>query len=206
MKIIDCIQGSDEWLLARLGKVTGSKFAEATSDGRGSNPSETRKKYMEKRIAERMHKKPIASYSNENMDRGSELESLARERYEEINGLEVQQVGFVEYNEDIGCSPDGLIGDDGMLEIKCPLPHTHIRYLRENRLPTTYVKQVQGGLWVCEREWCDFFSFDPDNMMRPFFCKRVYRDEKIIKELHIKLIMFVTEMKETMDKLTANPF
>ncbi len=206
MIIHDCIQGTDEWFAVRMGKVTASCFADATSTGRGSSPSKTRKTYMMKLIAERMTGLPQDSYSNDAMQAGTDMEPYAREYYELINDVPVKQVGFVERDENIGCSPDGLVGEDGMLEIKCPFSSTHIRYLLDGGLPATYRKQVQGQLWVCEREWCDFVSYDPRVARRPYFCERVYRDDDFIKELHIKIIMFVNELKDMMEQLTASPF
>ncbi len=207
MKIYtDIIQGSEEWGRLRLGKVTASCFSDATSAGRGSSPSVTRKKYMLKLVAERLTGLPQESYSNGAMEYGSETECEAREYYEALNGCSVLQVGFIERDEDTGCSPDGLVGDDGMLECKCPFSTTHIKYILADKMPAEYVKQVQGQLWVAEREWCDFMSYDPRVSQRLSFIKRVYRDEDYIKELHIKIVMFITEMKEMYDKLTKCPY
>ena len=206
MKMYDCIQGSEEWYAARLGKVTASNFSAATSAGRGSAPSKTRKDYMLKLVAERMTELPTESYSNKAMEWGSETEQEAREYYEALNGCEVQQVGFIERDGDTGGSPDGLVGANGMLEIKCPFPTTHIRYILADKMPAEYVKQVQGNLWVAERQWCDFVSFDPRVKQRPYFSARVYRDDDYIKELHIKLVMFIDEMKTMLDSLTKAPF
>ena len=206
MKIHECQQGSPEWFAARLGHVTASNFSAATSDGRGSSPSKTRKDYMLKLIAEKMTGLPSESYSNKAMERGTETEQEARDYYEALNGCEVRQVGFIERDKDTGGSPDGLVGDEGMLEIKCPYPTTHIRYILADKMPADYVKQVQGNLWVAERQWCDFVSFDPRVKQRPYFCKRVYRDDDDIQELHIKIVMFIDEMKAIIEKLTASPF
>ena len=202
MKIIDCIQGSEEWYAARLGKVTASCFSDAIAGGAGK----VRKSYMIKLIAERMTGEPQDSYTNPIIQRGSDVECLAREYYELLNDCPVQQVGFIERDENIGASPDGLIGEDGMIEIKCPMSHTHIRYILDERLPPTYKKQIQGQLWVAERKWVDFVSYDPRVTRRPYFCERVYRDDKFIKELHIGIEMFLADMKAIMEKLTSCPF
>ena len=207
MRIIDCIQGTPEWFEARLGKVTASCFGDALAQNRQkTGPGVTSKKYMRKLIAERMSGEAQESYRNDAMDRGSEVEQEAREYYEMVNGVIVTQVGFVERDEDVGGSPDFLVGCDGMGEIKCPDSHTHIEYILANRLPPVYVPQVQGGMWVCERKWCDFVSYDPRIEQRPYFCIRVYRDEEYIKELANKIRMFTTELKVTMEKLTFSPF
>lgn len=202
MIIHDCVQGSEEWNALRCGKVTASRFSDAMAGGGGV----TRNKYMIKLIAERMTGQVEDGYTNSIIERGSDIESQAREYYEALSGCQVQQVGFIERDADTGASPDGLVGADGMIEIKCPLPSTHIRYILEERLPTTYRKQVQGQLWVAGRDWVDFVSYDPRVTQRLFFCERVYRDEDFIKELHIKIVMFIAEMKAMMDKLTLSPF
>ncbi len=207
MKIYDdIIQGSPEWYDIRLGKVTASCFTDATSAGKGKSPSVTRKNYMFKLIAERMTGLPQESYSNKAMEYGSETEQEAREYYEALNGVSVRQVGFIARDDDVGCSPDGLVGDDGMIEIKCPFSTTHIRYILADKMPAEYVKQVQGQLWVAEREWCDFISFDPRVSQRPSFIKRVYRDEDLIKKQHIKIVMFLTDLKDMYEKLTKSPY
>ena len=202
MIIHDCEQGSDEWRALRLGKVTGSCFGKAIAGGQGK----TKKTYMIQLIAERMSGEPQEGYSNAIMQRGNEIEPLAREYYEQATGQSVREVGFVERDEWIGFSPDGLIGDIGMQEIKSPNSSTHLEYILDNRLPPVYKAQVQGGLWVCERKWCDFISFDPRIKNKPYFCIRVERDEPYIKELNIKLKMFVTEMQELLEKLTVSPY
>lgn len=202
MKIHECQQGSPEWYAVKLGKVSASCFSDAVAGGTGA----TRKKYMNNLIAERMTGKSENGYINATMERGLEVESLAREYYELLNDCPVRQVGFIERDENIGASPDGLVGADGMLEIKCPFSSTHISYIIEGRLPPTYKKQVQGQLWVAEREWVDFVSYDPRVHQKPYFCERVYRDEDYIKELQIKIYMFVADMKALIEKLTASPF
>jgi putative phage-type endonuclease len=202
----DIIQGSPEWDAIRLGKVTASCFSDATSAGRGKSPSVTRLKYMRRLVAERDSRLPQESYSNTAMEWGVDTEQVARKDYGDMNGISVRQVGFIERDEDVGGSPDGLVGDDGMIEIKCPFTTTHIKYIQEGKVPTEYFKQVQGNLWIAERKWCDFISFDPRMSKRKFFIRRVYRDEKFIKELHIKIVMFVTEMKEMLEELNNCPF
>ncbi len=203
MKIYeDIIQGSPEWYAVRLGKCTASNFATATAGGTGK----TRKDYMIKLVAERMTGLPAESYSNKAMERGSGTEQEARQYYEALNGVTVRQVGFIARDEDVGCSPDGLVGEPGMTQFKCPYSTTHLKYILAGKMPTDYFKQVQGELWVAEREWSDFVSFDPRVKQRPYFCKRVYRDDAFIKELHIKIIMFVDEMKDMLNQLTKSPF
>ena len=203
MKVYNDIeQNSDEWFALRMGKVTGSCFKDATAGGQGK----TRLTLMYKLIAERLSSIPQETYKNPTMERGNEVEPFAREEYEKMTGTEVKQVGFIEFNEDIGCSPDGLIGDDGLAEIKCPNSSTHIRYILEDRLPNEYKKQVQGQLWVSERQWCDFVSYDPRVNARPIWIYRVERDEKIIDELKSGIERFVSDMKKLIETVRDSPF
>lgn len=199
-EIIYCEQMSDDWFQARLGIVTASRFSEVLG-----NPTKSgRKTYMMKLLAEKIRGIPEYSYHNKYMDDGIEIEPHAREYYEAAKKVKVEQVGFVKLG-DIGYSPDGLIEDDGTLEIKCPLGSTHISYILSGKLPSVYVPQVQGGLMVTGRQWCDFVSFDPDNPIRPFWCIRVGRDEKKIAEIQKACDIFVYELKELVDKITV-PF
>ncbi len=202
MNIIDCVQGSDEWYQARLGKVTASCFGHAIAGGQGK----TRKQYMIKLIAERMTGEHQMGYSNKFMENGSGTEPQAREYYELLNDCIVQEVGFCEFNENTGASPDGLIGEDGTLEIKCPLASTHIETILADRVPSVYVPQIQGTLWVTGRQWCDFVSYVPQMTNRPYWCKRVFRDEKNINVLKIGIESFIEDMLELMEKLNKSAF
>lgn len=196
MKIIDCIQGSDEWFAARLGMVTGSHFTEVLNKktGRGN--------YMYKLLAEKLSGEVAPSYSNKAMEFGAEYEAEARAYYEALYG-EIQQVGFVVMDEDVGCSPDGLVGLDGIIEIKYPFPSTHLAYITKNALPAIYKPQVQGNLWVTGRKYCDFVSFNAKIKARPFWKIRVYRDEKYIETLKTATEKFIKDMAELKDKITG---
>lgn len=198
--IIDCIQGSDEWFAARLGKVTASMFHEVLNkkSGRGT--------YMLKLAAERLTGISQNGYSNAVMERGKEYEAEAREHYSALFGREIVEVGFVKHGEWIGSSPDGFVGDEGLIEIKCPNSTTHIVTLIKNRMPTQHIPQVQGQLWITGRLWCDFISYDPRMVNRPFFCLRVERDEEYIKNLEAATNIFVTELKELIAKVKADTF
>ena len=199
MKIIDCIQKSDEWYRARLGKLTASNFDKVLSDGTG------RKTYMLELAAERLTDLCQKSFTNEAMEWGVLTEAEAREYYSEVYG-EVKEIGFVELDEWVGASPDGLVGDDGLLEIKCPNSTTHIENILANKMPTKYRAQVQGQLWVCERQWCDFVSFDPRVASRPFWTTRITRDDKYISDLANGVEAFVSELKTIIDEIKVGPF
>lgn len=204
MEIIDCLQGSDQWVKARLGVVTASHFKDVMAKGAGKS----RHGYMTKLITEICEQRQVVSYHDKNMDAGIEKEPEAREYYAKcLTTLPVSEVGFIKLDDSIGCSPDGLVGDDGMLEIKCPLETTHTDYLEGKQSPVkTYKAQVQGQLHVTGRKWCDVLSYRPENKSRRHFLERVYRDEDFIYDLKVELILFVNEMKKRLENITKNQF
>lgn len=195
LQIFTCEQQSEEWFAIKLGKVSASHFSEVLSKKSG------RRTYLFRLLGERLSGESYEGYSNKAMENGIETEPEARAYYEALYGV-VEQVGFVQMNDDVGCSPDGLVSEDGQIEIKCPFPSTHVRYILENKLPAVYVPQIQGQLWVTGRKWCDFISFDPRVEVRRFWMKRVYRDEEYIKMLAEAVNAFVAEMKELEAKIT----
>ncbi len=196
MEIFEFEQGSDEWREIKLGIVSTSNFDKVLNSGSG------RDLYMRKLAAERLTGITQAGYSNDNMENGLELEGAAREYYAEQNNCVVKQIGFIKRDGHIGTSPDGLVGDDGLIEIKCPIPSTHIDYILKGKMPTCYRPQVQGQLWVAACDWCDWISYCPTVKGRPFFCIRVVRDEKYINVLRLAVGQFVTELKEMINKIT----
>lgn len=194
-------QGSLEWHQIRLGKATASCFSKIiTSQGKASTSAKT---YMHELLAEWLSGKMYDGYSNDWMDRGNEIEAEARDFYEYKQDVDVLKVGFCLIDEGslahlVGASPDGMIGDDGLLEMKCPKHSTHIKYLLAGKLPTEYFQQVQGQLMVTGRKWCDFMAYHPD--FKPLLV-RVNRDEDFITELHAKLVTFCKEMLTQREKL-----
>jgi putative phage-type endonuclease len=202
MIIHNCQQGSKEWFSVRKGKVTASCFSKAIAGGQGK----TRNAYMIQLLAEMMTDEIVETYTNGAMERGSEIEPFARDYYERMNNCMVEDVGFVELNEDVGASPDGIIGDDGIVEIKCPNSTTHIQNILSDKMPTTYIPQVQGQLWVTERKWCDFISFDPRVKNRPFWYKRILRDDEYIETLRKNIDKFVEDLKAMYAKLNESPY
>ena len=155
-------QGSDEWRLARIGKATGSRIKEAFATTK-SGYSASRLAYCTQLAIERISQTPYESgFITDDMTRGTELEGEARFSYEEATGNVVHEAGFVYLDTVLaGCSVDGLIGDDGMVEIKCPRSHTHIGYILADQVPPDYVPQMTHNLWVMGRKWADFVSYDP---------------------------------------------
>lgn len=198
LDIIDCEQGSPEWFAARLGVVTASEFHTVMAKGKGGADSKTRATYMRKLIGELMTGEQSDNYTNAHMERGKLMESEARDYYAFMTDIQSQRVGFLRRGR-VGCSPDSLIGDNGLHEIKTKLPHLHIEVLLADELPPEHKAQCQGALWVSGREWIDFQSYWPK---MPPFIKRCYRDEVYIKELETSVNQFIEEMDILHEKIS----
>jgi len=195
LKIIDCEQRSEEWFEARLGIPTSSNFNKiVTSEGK---PSKQAKNYLHKLAGEFVSGAEEESYQSIAMIKGIEKESDARTLYELIEGTEVEEVGFC-LEGNYGASPDGLVGDNGEIEIKCPIISTHVSYLLNRQLPTEYFQQVQGQMLVTGRDWCDFMSFYPG--LKPLIV-RVHRDEKFISLLLAELKIFCERLSEVIERI-----
>lgn len=189
-------QGSEDWYRVRMGVVTASEFKTVMAEGKEKGTdSRGRRTYMLKLMGERLTGDPMYRYSNDHMERGHAQEAEARDMYVFLSDLEPRQVGFIK-NGAVGCSPDSLIGDDGMLEIKTKLAHLQLDVLLGGSIPSEHMAQVQGQLWVAEREWCDFVSYCP---RLPLFTKRVFRDEKYIDRLKKAVDLFEREMATLLD-------
>ena len=183
MKVYNFEQRTPEWYEVRLGRPTASNFGKIlTATGKPSTQSEG---LINSLVQELISGQMEWSEPNEWMQRGIDLEPQACAMYEFITGNKVEHVGFCLHDDiDAGCSPDGLIGEDGGLEIKCPAPNTHIGYLRDNKCPSKYLLQVQGSMWVTGRQWWDFMSFHPDY---PELIVRVNRDDDLINKLELEV-------------------
>ncbi|MCP4393469.1 MAG: YqaJ viral recombinase family protein [Alphaproteobacteria bacterium] len=204
MNIIEtCEQGSAEWLSMRLGKVTASRVKGVLSKGRDKAPSKTAESYMMELIAEVLTGESKPFFENDAMRWGTETEPQARSMYEVNNGfVTVKEVAFVEHNEQVGISPDGLVGDDGLLEIKCPNTTTQLKRALSDDYSADYKAQIQMQLWVTERQWCDFVSYDPRlDCAAGYLQQRVERDEEYIEEMKIKVYAFVKKMNELIKQL-----
>lgn len=201
--ITDIEQGSEEWHELRYGWVTASKFKDVMASGRGGAESKTRKAYMLQLAAECLSDMRVETYTNEYMEWGTQAEPQARSMYEFESGNRVDQVAFIRHGTlKVGCSPDGLIGDGGMIEIKCPKSTTQIETFLSGDMPSQHKPQVQGQLWVSGREWCDFLSFDPRiNGKAGYFLKRVHRDDDYIKKIEQKVCEFCTELFDLIEEL-----
>lgn len=194
MKVFtDLEQGSLEWFAARAGIPTASRFATVMAKGEGK----TRSEYMRKLAGEILTGEPSEQFSNAHTDRGNAMEDEARETYAFINDAEIQRVGFIR-NGNKGASPDSLVGTNGGLEIKTALPHIQIDRLDRDRLPPEHKAQVQGGLWIAEREWWDFVSYWP---RLPVLTVRVYRDEEYISNLSSEIDRFNDELAALVERI-----
>lgn len=186
LRIFDCDQNSPEWMEARRGIPTASRFSDVLAKGQGI----TRRKYLYTLAGEVLTGECAEHYTNAHMDRGHEMEADARDLYAFDREATPVLVGFMLRGR-AGCSPDSLIGDCGMVEIKTKLPHLQLEVLERNDLPPEHKAQVQGQLWVSGRDWCDFVSYWP---RLPLFVKRVERDEKYIASLAQAVADFVGEL------------
>lgn len=195
MQIINCEQGTDEWFEARLGIPTASKFKDMMAGGEGI----TRRTYMLKLAGERITGELSEQYSNVHTERGNMLEPEARELYELQSGNNTELVGFIKADYEAGASPDALIDDNGLLEIKTKLPHLQLDYLLSNKEPKEHMHQIQGQLMISERDWCDFVSYWPG---LPLFIKRVYRDESLCNDIRAEIDRFNDELNDIVDKIS----
>jgi putative phage-type endonuclease len=196
-------QRSPEWFAARCGSVTASSVSKVLATIKTGEAAE-RRNYRAKLVVERLTGKPAeAPFTNAAMERGTELEPFARMAYESKTGNLVIESGFWSLLGEIGASPDGLIGDDGLLEIKCPSLATHLQYLKAGVMPSEYIPQVQMQLWVTDRQWCDFVSYAPEfpeNLQ--LFILRVQRDEDYINKLKTEVAKFLIEVSEEVQSLS----
>jgi hypothetical protein len=199
LQVIECDQGTPDWHAARAGIPTASMFGTVMASGKGGADSKTRTTYMHKLAGEIITGEPMESYSNAHMERGKEMEAEARDLYAFQQVVEPVQIGFIRSGQK-GCSPDSLIGDTGMCEVKTKLPHLQIEVLLRGELPPEHRAQCQGNLWVAEREWIDFVSYWPK---MPLFVKRVYRDEPYIAGLASAVDAFNDELAALVERVRA---
>lgn len=198
-------QQTPEWFAARCGHVTASRVADVIAKTK-SGYSASRANYMAQLIAERLTGTVAESYSNAAMQWGNEKEPEARELYEFQVDAEVEQTGFVLHPEIkmTGASPDGLVGDMGLVELKCPNTATHIETLISGSVPAKYVTQMQWQMACTERHWCDFVSYDPrlPAEMR-LFVRRIHRDASMIDEHELEVIAFLADLDMKIGQLQA---
>jgi putative phage-type endonuclease len=196
-------QGTPEWFAARLGNVTASRVADVIAKTK-SGYSASRENYMAQLICERMTNTVAESYSNAAMQWGTETEPLARAAFESYADILVDEVGYITHPsiERAGASPDGLVLDDGLLEIKCPNTATHIDTLLSETIPSKYITQMQWQMACTRRLYCEFVSFDPrlpDGLQ--LFVARVEKDDEYIEMLEQEVKKFLAELDAKIFKL-----
>ena len=195
-------QLSKEWHHARLGKITASRLSDVMSKIK-SGYSASRKNYMMQLICEKLSGYKEEGHTNAAMQRGIDVEPIARGAYEADKGLFVEECGFIVHpvESGFGASPDDLVSDDGLIEIKCPNTATHLGYILDNKMPSEYVIQVQSTLWMTGCTYWDFESYDPRFPKRPYWKIRVERDEKKIQEIEEGINLFIEELKELIERI-----
>ena len=196
-------QGTEEWFTIRIGKVTASRVADVIAKTK-TGYSASRDNYMAQLVCERLTGQKGESFTNAAMQHGTETEPLARAAYEALKDVLVDEVGFVPHPtiEMAGASPDGLVGDDGLIEIKCPNTATHIDTLLSQTVPGKYNTQMQFQMACTGRKWCDFVSFDnrlPEELQ--LFVTRVPRDEVFIRLIESEIVQFIAELDDKINKL-----
>jgi len=198
-------QRSDEWFAARLGRVTASRVADLMAQTK-TGYSASRANYMAELICERLTGAQADKFSNSAMQWGTDTEPQARAAYAFMNDADVIETGFVLHPAivDFGASPDGLIGDDGLVEIKCPNTATHIDTLLSEKIPAKYVTQMQVQMACTGRAWCDFVSFDPRLPSElQLWVSSVARDDAAIAEIEAETIKFLSELAAKVENLRA---
>jgi hypothetical protein len=193
IEIFNCEQGTDEWFRVRMGVPTASEFSSVLAKGEGK----TRRSYMLKLAGEVLTGEPTETFSTPAMDRGKAMEDEARSMYAFMNNVDPERVGFIR-NGDRGCSPDSLIGNSAGIEIKTKRSDLLLDVILRDRVPPEHTAQLQGFLWVAEREWCDFVAYWPK---LPLFVKRVRRDEAYIKTLAEEVEKFNFELAQTVEQI-----
>lgn len=195
-------QRTPEWFAKRLGKVTASRIADLMARTK-SGPGASRANYMAQLVTERLTGAPTESYKSPAMDWGTEQEPNARAAYSARMGVLVDEVDFVDHPElEAGASPDGLVGEDGLIEIKCPNTATMLEYIEERAIPQKYRLQMQWQLAVTGRNWCDFVAYDPrlpEHLQ--LLVIRESRNEGLIGEIMAEVIRFLNEVHTKVDSL-----
>lgn len=205
MQVVECVQGSAAWFEARVGCVTASRVADVLAKlKRKDGEAAARYNYRIQLLSESLTGQPDPHYVSTWMKEGIENEPLARTAYELKTGNDVELVGFVLHPsiDRCGASPDGLIGRDGLIEIKCPKTTTHIEYLLAGVVPDEYKAQMLWQMACTGRQWCDFVSYDPrlpEHLQ--LFIVRLTRDDKEIADMEQKVEQFIAEIDALAAKL-----
>jgi putative phage-type endonuclease len=196
-------QRTDEWFESRLGKATASRIADIIAKTK-TGPSASRENYAVQLVLERITQSKGESYTNAAMQWGTDTEPMARQQYELKRGVFVDEVGFIDHPTIAmsGASPDGLVGTDGLVEIKCPNSATHMETLVSRKIPQKYIPQMMWQMSCTGRNWCDFVSFDPrfpENLQ--IFVERVEYDPTYARMLELEVTQFLDEVEKKVEIL-----
>lgn len=195
------LQRTEEWFKDRLGCVTASRLADVMAKTK-TGVSKVRTNYMMELLCQRLTGVIPESFTSDAMQRGIDLESKARELYQlKAFDAVLVEVGSIPHPtiDFFRASPDGLVNDDGLVEIKCPNTATHLQFLRTGKPKREYILQMHGQMMCTERAWCDFVSYDdrlPDNLS--YKCVRIYRDDALVKEIEAAVTKFLDELEQEM--------
>jgi len=203
--MLEVEQGSVEWKAARLGNATASRMADLMAKTK-SGYSASRGNLMAALIVERLTGVPMETYTNAAMQHGLDYEDEARSAYEFYIGVPVEKASYVPHPtiEHSGASPDGLIGTEGLLEIKCPNTATHIETLLNGGADRKYILQMQWQMACTDRKWCDFASYDPRVPANlKLYVERVPRNDELISEMSAEVVKFLSELEQKLSKLEA---
>lgn len=203
MKIYtDIEQGTEEWYEIRKLKFTASHASTILAEGAGLKT--LIKEMLAEYYSSGNYEQYSNKYTNKDMERGNEYEDTARSIYQLETGSNVEQVGFVELDEHIGCSPDGLVGKDGLIEIKNHSDKVYLELLLTGKIDKKYLNQMQMQMYVTGRKWCDYFGFNPNFTDKPFYLKRIYPDLDTMAHLSTALpqaVKMLVEQKAELDKI-----
>ena len=188
--ITDCKQGDPEWFKHRLGSIGGSSISSVVAGGKGK----MRNNLMYRLAGEILSGVNYEGYSNAHMDRGFEQEDDSLNVYSAVTGNEIYKPALVKATSHTHYSPDSLCDPDGVVECKAAIPSIHIERIINDKIEGNYYKQIQWGLYICERKWCDFVSYSPTVSVKPIWIKRYFWHPETIKELSEGADKFLREM------------
>jgi putative phage-type endonuclease len=200
------VQGSPEWIAARVGKVTASRMADVVSKTKAGKYTAAREEYLAELVTEILTGKPVEFFQTKDMQWGIEQEPHARAAYEADRLIQVELIGIVDHPfiERAAASPDGLVEDDGLIEIKCPKTKTHIQTLMCGAPPEQYLPQMQWQMACTGRIWCDFVSFDPRLPKKyQLFTQRVFRDQQVINQYEDEVRRLLQEVDSIINQLES---
>ena len=196
------IQGSEEWHKARLGKVTASRLKDVMAKTK-SGPSSSRKNYMMELLCQRLSGNKKEGFNSSSMQRGTELEPTARKAYSFISNNDVVECSLIDHPTIIGfaASPDGLVGDSGLIEIKCPNTATHVEFLKHGKPKREYILQMHAQMLCTDRKWCDFVSYDDRLEGLEYKCVRVEYDAELGREILKEVASFLVDLDKDIEAI-----